>query len=108
MALSKPSQKILAIALASIPASNALQAAIAGRYALDAKNQVILADALPSQLKSKAKKQSEVDEILAAIVSGAALSLLAKRKIIEMMADATSGNELINCIQSVPTAPIKL
>ena len=108
MALSAKSTKVLIDAMASAPAANALLAAITARAPLDAKNQIVLADALTSQLHSKAKKQSEVDEILAAVVSGNPLSLGAKRRIIEMMAGATSGNELINVIQSVPTAPIKL
>jgi hypothetical protein len=106
--LSAKSTNTLIDAVASAPCAKALLAAIAARAPLDAKNQVVLADALTSQLHGKAKKQSEVDEILAAVVSGAALSLGAKRRIIEMMAGATSGNELINVIQSTPTAPIKL
>lgn len=108
MALSKKSTLVLNNAMASKPAAAALLAAIAGRSALDAKNQVVLSDALASPLKGKAKKQSACDEVIAAIVSGAALTLLTKVKIIEMMGDATAGNELINVIQSTPTAPIKI
>ena len=108
MALSQKSQNILIDAMASKPAALALLAAIAGQSALDSKNSVILSDALASPIHAKTKKQSVGDEILAAIVSGAALSYLAKVKIIEMMASASAGNELINVIQSVATPSVKL
>lgn len=108
MALSKKSTLILNNAMADKKAAAALLTAINGAVAVDAKTAKVLAVAMGSQLKSKAKKQSSVDEVLAAVVSGAALSLNAKRAILIMMGDATAGNELINLIQLVDTAPIKL
>lgn len=107
MALSAKTQKIL-VQETSKPLAAALQAAITGRSALAAKDQVRLASYLASQLNPKAKKQSAAQEILAAVVSGAALSLNAKRHILILMANADAGNELINAIQSSATAPIKL
>lgn len=106
--LSTKSQLVLIDALVSKPAATALLAAIAARAPLSSKNQVILANALTSQINSKTKTQSVIDEVSAAIVSGAALSLNAKKRIIEMMAGYTSGNELINVIQTVATPPIRL
>lgn len=47
-------------------------------------------------------------EVAAAIESGAALSLEAKRRIIIMMANAEAGNELINAIQTVATKAVAL
>lgn len=107
MALSQRSQKIL-VQETSKPLAAALQAAITGRSALAAKDQVRLASYLASQLSSKAKRPTAAAEIVAAVVSGAALSLNAKRHILIMMADAKAGNELINNIQSAATAAIKL
>lgn len=106
-ALSKKSQLIL-IQETNKQLAAALQAAIAARTALKAKDQVQLASYLTSSVNPKAKKASSAQEIIASVVSGAALSLNAKRHILIMMADAKSGNELINSIQSVSTTPIKL
>lgn len=105
--LSKKSQLIL-IQETNKPLATAILAAVAGRTALSAKNQVQLASYMASTLKSKAKAKSSVDEVVAAIVSGAALSLGAKRRLLELMADAKAGNELVNVIQTVATASIKL
>lgn len=109
MALSKATQIRLVVALASKTAAADLQAAVTARAALSVKSQKVLAVALTSQLNSKAKAKSAVDEIVAAIVSGADLSVGAKRRILEMMAGATAGNDLINFIQTNPQAsPTKL
>jgi len=108
MPLSKKSTIILTNAMADKKAATALLAAIDGVTAVDVKTAKVLAVAMSSQYKGKAKKQSTVDEVLAAVVSGAAISIGAKRNILTMMGDATSGNELINLIQLVDTAPIKL
>lgn len=108
MALSKKSTLILINAMADKAAANALIANLNAATAPSEKTAKVLAVAMASQYKSKSKKKSAVDEVLAAIVSGAALSLNAKRAIVIMMADAAAGNELINLIQLVDTAPIKL
>lgn len=108
MALSKKSTLILINALADKKAAEALLAAINSASAVDAKTQKVLAVALTSQLKSKAKQKSAVDEVLAAVVTGAALSIGTKRRILEMMGDQVAGNELINLIQLVDTPPVKL
>jgi hypothetical protein len=106
--LSKKSKLILDLALASKAVSTAILANVAARTAVSAKNQAVLATALGSQLKAKTKVKSRVDEILAAVVSGAPLSVRAKTDIIITMADSTAGNELVNVIQAIPTKPIKI
>lgn len=107
MALSAKSNKILVQETNKQLAAN-LQAKIIARAALSAKDQVALASYLASALNPRSKRQSAAQEIIAAVVSGAALSLNAKRHILILMADAVAGNELINNIQSAPTAAIKL
>lgn len=108
MALSKKSTLVLINAMGDKTAANALLANIAAASAPSKKTAQVLAVALTSQLGAKTKNKSAVDEILAAVVSGAALSIGAKRRILEMMADQTAGNELINEIQLVDTKPVKL
>lgn len=108
MALSKKTQLVLINALGDKTAANALIANLNAASAPSAKTAKVLASALSSQLNAKTKVKSAVDEILAAVVSGAALSIGAKRRILTMMGDTTAGNELINDIQLVATKPIKL
>lgn len=106
--LSKNTFNVLVDTLASRPAATAFQAAVIGRHALDLKSQVILSEGLGSQLKSRTKLPSAVDEVVASIVSGAPLTLSTKREIIKAMSSAQAGNELINFVQSSPTAPVKI
>lgn len=106
--LTKKTQIIFINAIADKTAANALIANIAAASAPSVKNAKILAVAMTSQYKAKSKAKSAVDELLAAIVSGAALSIGCKRRILEMFADAKAANEFINEIQLIDTAPIKL
>lgn len=107
MALSSKSQKIL-VQETSKPFAAALQAAVNGRSALSAKDKVLFASFLASSLNPRSKGQSAAQELIAAVVSGNALSLNAKRHCLILMTNAVAGNELINFIQSSPTAAIKL
>lgn len=108
MALTAKTKLVLINALGDKTTANALVANLLNASAPSVKTAKVLAVAMSSQYRSRAKRQSTVDEVLAAIVSGAALSIGAKRALLVMMGDATAGNDLINDIQSVATAPIKL
>lgn len=106
--LTKKTQLIFIQAIGDKTVANALIANIAAASAPSVKNAKVLAVAMTSQYKAKTKNKSAVDELLAAIVSGAALSIGCKRRILEMFADQKAGNEFINEIQLVDTAPVKL
>jgi hypothetical protein len=106
--LTKKTQLIFINAIADKKAANDLIANIANASAPSVKNAKILAVAMSSQYKAKSKVKSAADELLAAIVTGAALSIGCKRSILSMFGDQKAGNEFINEIQVVDTAPIKL
>jgi hypothetical protein len=106
--LTKKTQLVFIQAIGDKTAANAIIGNIAAASAVSVKNAKILASAMGSQYKVNSKPKSAVDELLAAIVSGAALSIGCKRNILEMFADQKAGNEFINEIQLTDTAPVKL
>lgn len=101
MALSKLTAIRLDDAFTSKSNSAAFQAAVAARSPLSPNLQADLIVAFTASKKDGA-------ELIAAVVSGAALSKDAARRCLIALGDAVAGNELINFIQSSPTAPIKL
>jgi hypothetical protein len=104
MSLSLKTHNTLVDALASKPAAKELEAAVAARsssLSRDLQNRII-----------DCHGRTAGKEIMAAIASGAQLSLnTSKRILVAMAGDATpsggmeaAGNELINFIQSAPNA----
>lgn len=112
MALSAKTSKNLAVALSNKSASTELQALVAARSGTPSRVLTqCLCDALISRsTRGNGLLPSVGFEVLAALTSGANLTLKARQRILSMMAgDATpaggahaAGNELINFIQSVP------
>lgn len=105
MALSSYTRLRLTDALTSSAASADVEASVLGREAVTKDTKQRLDDTLGSDGLTG---QAFGDEVANAIVSGDPLSHEAKRKILIALADERAGNELINFIQSSPTAAIKL
>jgi hypothetical protein len=112
MALSAKTHVNLIDALSSKAAALELEAIVAARAGTPSR---VLTQALSDAMTSASTRGGSLNaptafEVLAALVSGANLSLKARQKLLIMMAgDATptggahaAGNELINFIQSVP------
>lgn len=100
MALSKKTASALDHTFASMALSKEFQIAILARGIPSKKLKAAIVIALAAN-KSSA-------EIIAAVSSGAALTLAAKRRCLIAMGGDVAGNELINFIQSSATKAIKL
>lgn len=81
-------------------------AAISARSALSSDDYNILRDVVTSkyspQLAAAGQTPSPAQEIAAAVISGANLSLGTRKRILVAMGNKVAGNDLINNIQSVP------
>lgn len=105
MALSAKNQTILAVALSSKVASAELVKIVNARAGTPSR---VLTQSVVDAMAGKGTGE----ELLAALVSGATLSVKAQKKVLIMMAgDATpsggmeaAGNDLINFIQTTPLA----
>lgn len=101
MALSSKTQIALIDALASKTAADAFITAVAGR------NTSALTTSQKSRIIEMCGGKKAGDELIAAMASGANLSVnTAKRIIVGMAGDGVyaAGNELVNYVQSTPNA----
>lgn len=81
-------------------------AAVSARSALSSDDYNILRDVLTSkyspQIAGYNQTPSPAQEVAAAVISGANLSLSTRKRILIAMGNKVAGNDLINNIQSVP------
>lgn len=105
MALSAKAQKTLVVALGSKAAAAEVQALVAARSgSITPATRRAVVDAMAGRATSA--------ELIASLTSGATMSLNTRKRILTMMAgDATPsggmeamGNELINFVQTTPSA----
>lgn len=105
MALSAKFQAVMFDAWADKKSAKAFLAAVAARSALSAHDFNVLRDVMAAsgaQVPPVGAKINTAVEVALAVVSGANLSLKARKKILIAMGDKVAGNALINVIQSTP------
>jgi hypothetical protein len=106
--LSKTELVKLEEALGSKSAGDQFIASIYNRTAPSASVVKILGVALTENVINKSSIESSLQEILAAILSGATLSLKAQRRFAEMLGDVKLALKIINMIQVVQTPKLVL